>query len=432
MFLTALLAAGAVVVPNAGAQSPVAPEIVPARRITFTPKPGEAWNLESSTDGRTWSMVAGPFFGTAGPAEYLAPAGAASQFRLTYVDPATVGHAPLSVTHSTVMMEKAGQPVELVFTEDGAGFLRIDEQHARGFTYTWKKTSPDGGEAILSGRDGSYTLVRLKFFDDHLGQWGMEDIPSPESASLIKVPIDGGAFSYHAGRFKHGPGRAELPLDFDGGSLIFNEGGRLSYVHFTGAEAVKVTTADGAVLTGSYSYDPASATAASLILNMAGAAPLGLNLNLTAPGTGKFKEVPPAGNPGGGTGVPRNGTFTLPDEQDEPDPDCPPPGLGGHSYTINDSTPCTLTFNADGSGVQMREVDGALQITYFNYSYSRTGKNTASVGITYPGAGSDLIDDYQMDFTDDCAGAFRRESYADGNSAGTSDGTFSPTDVAGR
>jgi hypothetical protein len=54
------------------------------------------------------------------------------------------------------------------------------------------------------------------------------------------------------------------------------------------------------------------------------------------------------------------------------------------------------------------------------------------VSITFPGAGSDLIEDYQLDFSDDCTGAFRRDSYANGNTAGTTGGTFGPGGLAGR
>ena len=49
---------------------------------------------------------------------------------------------------------------------------------------------------------------------------------------------------------------------------------------------------------------------------------------------------------------------------------------------------------------------------------------SASVALTFPGVSRDLIDDYQFDFADDCAGKFRRDSYASGGSAGVTAGTF--------
>ena len=426
----AFLAAGSVAVTNAAAQSQGTLEIAPAKRISFTPPAGTAWNLEGSFDGQQWKTLAGPFFSTGSAAEYLSLPGTASKFRLTPVNPAT-GLAPLTLAGSSAMMERSGQPVEVVFMSGTRGFLRIDDLHARSFTYTWRKTSANSGEAILSGLDGTFTLLRLKFLDAGLGGWGMEDISSPQAASSIKVPLDGGAFSFHTGRFKRGADKAELPMDFSGGSLVLNEGGVLSHVRFTGEDTMAVTTADGVVRSGNYAYDPASATKGSLFLNITAGFSFGLDLTLTGSGTGKYKEILSPGVPSGV--APRNGTFTLPEKQLPPDnPDCPPPGLGGRSYVINDSAPCTLVFYGDGTGAQMRDMNGAVQVTYFNYSYSRTGRNSASVSITFPGAGSDLIEDYQLDFSDDCTGAFKRDSYANGNTAGTTGGTFGPGGLAGR
>ncbi|HEX2751363.1 MAG TPA: hypothetical protein VHM91_25360 [Verrucomicrobiales bacterium] len=426
----ALLAAGSVAVTNSAAQSTATLDIAPAKRISFTPPAGTAWNLDGSLDGQTWNTLAGPFFANGSPAEYLSLPGTASKFRLTAVNPA-VGFAPLTLAGCSAVMERSGQPVEVVFMSGTRGFLRIDDWHARGFTYTWHKTSANSGEAILSGLDGTFTLLRFKFLDAGLGGWGMEDIPSPQAASLVKVPLDAGAFSFRTGRFRRGVDKAELPMDFSGGSLVLNEGNSLSHVRFTGEDTVEVTTADGVVRSGNYAYDPASATKGSLFLNLTAAPPFGLDLGLTGSGTGKYKEILSPGAPSGA--APRNGTFTLPEKQLPPDnPDCPPPGLGGRSYVINDSAPCTLVFYGDGTGAQMRDMNGAVQVTYFNYSYSRTGRNSASVSITFPGAGSDLIEDYQLDFSDDCTGAFRRDSYANGNTAGTTGGTFGPGGLAGR
>ncbi len=432
LVFAAFLVAGAVTVSKAGAETPHPPAITLGNRFSFTPQPGTAWNLEGSETGESWSVMGGPFFATGSVVEHSTPRGRFTRFRLAYVDPASVGKAPVTLDHTSVMMEKAGAPVEVVFMSATTGFIRMDATHARSFTYTWRKTSPDAGEAILSGLDGTFTLVRLKFIDGRLGSWGMEDIATPESASLIHQPVDGGAFSFIQGRFGAGLAKGELPLDFAGSSLVLNEGGSLSHVEFTGEETLKLTTAKGKVLNGTYTYDPASATRGTLFLSVADALPLPLDLTLTAPGTGKFKEIVAPPQQGGVAAIPRNGTLSLPERQFPPDnPDCPPDNLGGRIYVINDSSPCTLTFNGDGTGMQMREVNGTLQKIYFTYSYNRTGRSSASVTVTFPGAGSDLIDDYQMDFSGDCSGAFRRDSYANGNSAGSTDGTFGPGSIAG-
>lgn len=430
LFCAAAIAAGGSLVPSSGAQNLQGPEIAPARHFQFTPQPGTAWFLDGSTDGLAWHEAAGPFFASGGPVNHLQAYGAASQFKLRYVDPATVGHAPVSVAGTSVLMEHHGGPIEVNFLNEARGILRIDAAHARTFTYTWLKKSPDGAEAILSGLDGSFTLLRLKFVDSQLGRWGMEDIPSPEEAALIGETRDTGAFTFREGRFSRGSANARLPSDFSGGSLVLNEAGTLTHLKFTGAGNLVTTTEDGLQLTGNYAYDPIDFSHGSLELNLHNNLPLKISLDLNTPGVGTFKEVFPPDAPPGAR--PRDGSFTLPEEQAAPEnPDCPPADLAGLSFVINDSTPCTLTFNPGGTGMQSKEVNGALQITPFHYSYSRTGGNSAAVAITYPGAGSDLIDDYEMNFKDDCSGSFGRDSYTGGESAGSVEGTFGPGGRAG-
>lgn len=414
----------------AGAQNLPAPEIAPARHFQFTPQPGTAWFLDGSTDGLSWHEVAGPFFAAGGAVDHLLPAGADTQFKLRFVDPAAIGHAPVVVDGHSVRMERAGEPVEVVFMNAVRGFIRIEGGHMRSFTYSWLKKSPDEGEAILSGLDGTFTLLRLKFSDGQLGRWGMEDIPSPQDAARIKETLDAGAFTFREGRFRRGLKYTSLPKTLAGGTMALNEGGLISHLHFATESAFALKAPDGNTTGGTYAYDPGSETHAELNLQLADDEPLALGLDLTTPGVGRYKEILTPETPSGG--IPRNGTFTQPEEQEPgPNDDCPPDDLAGLSFIINDSSPCTLSFNGDGTGVQTKEVDGALEVTHFTYSYSQTGAVSGSVAITFPGAGGDLVDDYQLEFRNDCSGSFDRDSSANGLSTGSESGTFGPGGLAG-
>ena len=84
------------------------PKIAPAHHFQFTPQPGTAWFLDGSVDGHTWGLQAGPFFATGAPVHHFQPRGTEKQFRLRYVNPATIGHAPVVLSGTSVAMEKAG------------------------------------------------------------------------------------------------------------------------------------------------------------------------------------------------------------------------------------------------------------------------------------------------------------------------------------
>ena len=424
-FGPALLAAGLACLMNASAQRLT---IAPARQLQFTPQPGTAWYLDGSADGQAWTRQGGPFFATGAPINHFQPAGPVQQFRLRYVDPATIGHAPVVLSGTSVVMEKAGEAIEVVFMNPVRGILRLDDTHARTFTYTWTKTSADEGEAILHGTDGTLTLLRLKFNDGALGRWGMEDIPNLQAIPLIARTLDGGAFSWRVGRFRRGQINANLPGDLTGRSIVLNEGGRLTHIEFTDTTIAAVTTPRGNTVVSTYAYDPESNAFGTLHINFPNIPSLGLRLELNSPGVGSFRDIPMVA----GQASTRFGTFSIPDEQlPPPNPDCPPSSIAGSTFLVRDSNPCTLTFQADGSGYISKDVDGALQITGFYYSYSCTGGHSAKVSLTFPGGGGDAIDDYDMTWKDDCTGEFKRESFTNGTTAGSSSGTFAPGSTAG-
>ncbi len=403
-------------------------EIKPAQHFEFLPDPGTAWFLDSSQDGLNWTEQAGPFFATGKSIHHFQSAVTAKKWRLRHTDPATTGPAPASLAGTSLVMEKSGHPIEVVFMSAERGILRLDDSHARSFTYTWLKSATHAGEAILSGVDGTTTLLRLQFKDTALGRWGMEDVSSPAAARLVREPLDSGVFSFRKGRFRRGPDTVQLPGDLTGRNIVLNEAGQLTHVRFTGADVAVLNTSEGNQLDAGYSYDPESASGGRLHLDIPGADPLRLKLDLLNPGVGKFENVPLVA----GTPPERTGTFSLPDEQ-EPmlNPDCPPRSVAGLSLLIRDSAPCTLSFHADGSGRVSKEINGAVQWTPFFYSYACTGGRSARVSLTFPGGAGDAIDEFDMTWNDDCTGQFRRSSFANGTAAGQGAGTFAQGEMAG-
>lgn len=407
----------------AAGQNLPAPQVSPARRFQFTPPAGTAWTVQGTVDGRTWTDLAGPFFAVGKMEDQLQPAGAERNYRLLYIDPASVGFAPVSVGGQTLIAEHQGKARHIVFMDATFGILRLGDTHARSFTATWTKTAPNKAEAILTGADGSFTILKVEFIAAGLGHWGMEDIPSIEAAALVKVPIDCGSFALISGLASRSGSGTVVPSDLSGRRLVLNESGVISLLEFTGADRVSVKKIGGAVLPGTYDYDPEDRIRGHLALNLPGSAREEFRLEMQTPSTGKMVSTTATA----GRSPLRSGTFTLPNR---PEPLlnalCPPTGIAGLTYVFADSAPCTMTFYANGEGVQRKEVSGITRVTHFRYLYSRTGGEGADIAVTFPGANGDLVDNYELDFDNDCSGDYRRTSYAGGNSVDQRNSTFRP------
>ena len=299
----------------AGAQTLPAPDVKPAQHFQFTPQPGTAWMLEGTADGGTWLDVAGPFFANGRATDHLRPAGKELGFRLRYIDPASVGLAPVTVPAGrTLLMEHQGKAREIIFIDATRGILRLDDAHARTFTTAWTKTAPDAAEAILSGADGSFTLLRLEFLAAGLGRWGMEDIPSAESAAMIKETIDAGGFSLNDGRVLHGTDHAALPSDLTHRRMALTEAGEISILEFTGPDSITLRRGTAPVQQGTYSYDPEDVRTGQLTLNLEGKPQVDFRMEMLTPATGTISQQ------GGGNGrTPlHSGTFNLPNSPTPP------------------------------------------------------------------------------------------------------------------
>ena len=398
----------------------------PGRRLRIPAAPGTAWQLERSVSGGgPWEPVGEPRFGVAGEVVIddfgLEPGG--QRFRAVSVDPAAVGDAPVRGAGLTALLVRSGgSHSEVVFMSATDGFYRLDEQHARTFAYRWLKTGPQAAEVILSWSDGTHSLLRMELQTKTSGRWGMEPLADPAGAAAVGETGDGGLLQLVTGRIRRNVA-AELPADLSGREMLLDEGGMVTSVHFGDGHRARLRSPGAAEREVEVVYERENAARGSLRFEPVGWQIL---LEMNAAGVGSFQEQTVAAPQGQAPPfVPRRGVFTTPVERPPvPGGDCPPESLGGRSYVVHGSTVCTLTFKADGTGTAAKEVNGSLEVTAFTYAYARTGATSASVALTFPGVSRDLIDDYQFDYAGDCAGKFRRDSYASGGSAGVTAGTF--------
>lgn len=396
------------------------------RRLRIPAAPGTAWQLERSVSGGTpWERVGEPRFGVAGEVviDDFGLAVAGQRFRAVSVDPAVVGDAPVGGAGLTALLVRSGgNHSEVVFMSATDGFYRLDEQHARTFGYRWVKTGPQGAEVVLSWSDGTHSLLRMELETKTSGRWGMEPLADPAGAAAVGETGDGGLLQLVTGRIRRN-GLAELPADLSGREMLLDEGGMVTSVRFADGHRARLRSPGAAEREVEVVYERENAARGSLRFE-----PLGwqILLEMNGVGGGTFQEqAVPAPQGQAPPFVPRRGVFTTPVERPAvPNGDCPPESLGGRSYIVHGSTVCTLTFKADGTGTAAKEVNGSLEVTAFTYAYARTGAASASLALTFPGVSRDLIDDYQFDYSDDCAGKFRRDSYASGGSAGVTAGTF--------
>jgi hypothetical protein len=393
-----------------------AQEVQAARQIRFTPARGTAWMVEASAGGTAWHDIAGPFFGTGRNVQHFLPGGAEG-LRLRYIDPATVGLAPLHPAGLSFQLDHQGKLREVLFLDDENGLLRLDDDHARTFTAAWTKSAADEIEAVLSGADGSFTLLRLFYTAKGAGRWGMEDIPGPQAAATVGRMLDEGGFAQSGQRPARGDGSIKAPTDLSGRRMVLAAGGEVRVLEFQGADTVTLRRGTEAPQTGTYGYDPADDVSGVLHLDVGGSSSTQL-LSMNSSSTGSLRApgstLPPA-------------TFAMPEAPAEPlNEECPPRGIAGRSFIFADSTPCTLTFYANGEGVQRKEVNGVARVTHFRYRYSLTGGDKASVAVTFPGAAGDMADEYDLEFDDDCSGNYKRSSFTGGTRTSGRESNFRP------
>lgn len=416
------------------AQTPAQTDLKPALEYRFSTEAGKVYVVEGSGDGQTWVGLTPPIFGDGSLAKAFLTADRAdgqrryAQYRAAEVSPELFGPAPLDVQGRTLMLNDQGKPREVVLFRDGVegrqGFVKIDADHARRFTWKSLRTAQDRMRLELTYLDGTTSTLSLRFFDGTLGSYEMRDF---DAAGLVQG-VDAGGFGLHPNRLS-GSADASLPNALSGTSLLVSEGGRSTRMEFLSPDEVVLHFDDGSQSTRDYDYDVNSpATGTLRVISATGGASV-YQLSLTAGSSGTYKKLlePPPGqvpNPGN---VPQSGAFDLPPRPVAPPNggNCPPPSLDGRSLILNSSDPVTLIFQSDGTGKLLRERAGVMDLIPFLYDYSPTSSSGASLAIVFPGASSDKIEDYELEFNPDCSGTFQANSFHNGEPSSVFSGGFS-------
>lgn len=411
------------------AQDLPAPAIRAAQEYTFPTVDGTVYLVEGSLDGRTWTLLAGPVFGDGAAAR--APVGPAAKphqkLRLRTVDPSAYGPSTPQLGGKTLVLNDQGRARQLIFFPSiqgvRRGVLKTDAAHARSFLWQARRLSNTKAVAEVRYFDGSTSQVDLAFSDEQLGSYQLRDM---DPAGTVQG-TEGGGFSLHAGRIRDTLAGAALPNTLAGQKLLLEEGGQVTRFDFAADGTVSLVRPDGSADPRHYQLTRNGPSQADLRID----APNGLGavyqLQLSTQATGTYQRMP-LPLPGGGfpSGfLPRPGSFNVPTVPVVANSTTGPPrSLGGKVLQLNGDDPVTLTFQSDGTGTATREEDGSVEVTPFTYSYAPTDEDEASLALTYPGAQTDRVEDYDLDFSDPSSGTYRTSKYNGGSLARATSGSF--------
>jgi hypothetical protein len=417
-------------------ETPPPPVLRAGLEYRFDTEEGKVYVIEgSSNGGQTWVQVSPPVFGDGNPATAKVRIDGAdgqrrhSQYRAQEVDPALYGPAPVAeaMAGQTLLLNDNGRERQVILYKYGnRGVLKTDASHFRSFTYRALRNAQDGVRIELTYFDKTTALVTLKFLDPTLGSYQFREF---DLAGNVQG-VEAGGFGLYSAR---PPGNADtsLPAALAGTSQVFTQGGHTTRLEFLSPDEVILHRDDGTQQTLGYSYDLNSSSRAMLRISLASGSTLVYDMSLTESGSGTFNQTtePPAGQPPapGGNPPPSPGSFGMPPTPTPPPqkPDCPPKSLDGKSIVLSSSDPVTLYFQPNGTGIAMRQRGGSVEATPFTYDYSPNGAASASLSITFPGAATDKVDDYDLDFKPDCTGTYQTNSSENGESNLVSNGGFS-------
>lgn len=422
-------------------------EVAPAQArtvpvISFPTEAGRAYLLEGSTDGETWEAIGQPVFGDGSNVNGTLPPGTPvySQWRVVPVDPESIGIAPVSLADRTIVLNDRGRLSEVVFLDGSRGVYKLDALHARTFQYTTRKMAADRTVADLTFRDGSVAEVALTFTAPAAGSY----LFSLRNAAGVDVSRDAGVFSSHAGRIRlESDSPPAFPPSLTGKTIVVQNGAEAVTLQFTEDAKVTVTTRAGGTVTVPFSFDLKSDRRAVLDLGGQGGSSTRYNLKMEnsvgGAGTGQIMvPSPDGGRPVPAQVAPDVGGFNIPFDPvtippgNPPGNGHPPPQtIGGKTYLISGSDPFILVFNHDGTGSILRERDGTVEQTPFLYDYDPTGENGAKVTITFPGASTDKVEEYDVNFDGDDSGSFTQSRYENGERKSSEGGNFGPVATSG-
>ena len=434
--LLVLLLVGTGVARSEGPGAP-APDIKGATEYKFPTIDGAAYLLEGTVNGQTWTTLAGPIFGDGKAARAMLPPAAAGQHQLRVrpVSASTYGAATTQLGGKTLVLNDNGRARQLIFFPSNQGrrrgFLKTDATHARVIEWQVRRSTGSLVTVDLKFFDGTSSRVELTFSNGLLGAYQMRD---QNTAGIAQV-TEGGGFSLHTGRIRDESNEAVLPTTLGGQTVLFEEGGAVSRYDFGTDGIVILHRPDGSTESHPYQYSRSAPGQAEV--SVGPSSPPGgpdqpgqvIALSANSQATGNSERMPlplPGGGFPPGT-LPKTGTFNVPTASVVANSTTgPPKSLTGKTLQINGDDPVTLTFNGDGTGTATRTDNGSVEVTPFTYDYSPTDDDEASLALTFPGALTDRVEDYDLEFGPSGAGSFRSSTYEGGELSRSTSGTFNP------
>jgi len=421
---------GGISVPRAIAQALPALEIRQANQFEFQTSDGAAYMVEGSQDGLTWTGVAGPIFGDGSISRTTMPPATTAypQWRVRVLNEATLLPGTSQFGGKTLALNDGGRARQLIFfpTIQGVrrGILKTDASHVRSFT--WKPTRQTASTTLvrLEYFDGTSATVNLNFSTSQLGSYQLLD---KDATGTVQVS-EAGSFSLQSGRIQDTLQQTKLPLLIGGQQWLLEEGGAMTRFDFGTDGTVTLNRPDGSTEKRNYRYTRGTNPAQGTInLDSPNTPGHSYQIAMGTQATGNYNRMPlpTPGQPLPPGSLPQSGTVTVPVTPVATHSTTgPPASLSGKTLQLNGDDPVTLTFNSDGTGTASREDGGTVEITPFTYDYSPTGDEDASLALTYPGAQTDRVEDYDLDFSAGTGGNYRSSTYQGGELAQSTSGSF--------
>jgi hypothetical protein len=426
-----LLLIGAAGVLRCAAQTTPAASIETATEYEFQTVDGAAYVVEGRGASPEWATVAGPIFGDGGKSRALLPARAAAtmkEFRVRAVPVNAYGPATSQLGDKTLLLNDEDRRRMLIFfpMSHGVrrGYMKLDEDHACSFVWKVRRTSAAAETVELTYFDGSKGTVDLEFSNGLLGTYQLRD---RDATGVVKV-MEAGPFSLHKGIIQTGAEDNVLPESVGGLSVMFSEAGALTRFDFSNNHTVSLLMPDNTTEIYSYTYTRHSPDTGSLRLEAPGMMPQDYQLRMNSQATGNFNRLPMT-LPGGGLVpglLPGAGIIVIPTTPVVVNSATgPPTSLSGKTLELSGDDPVTLTFNSDGTGTSTREdSEGSVEVTPFTYNYTPTDDDEATLSLIYPGAETDRVEEYDLDFDDNGGGSYNSRTYEGGERATSGSGSF--------
>ena len=410
----------AVMFAGAGAVLGQAPPEIQTRasaRFSIPTTDGLIYEIQGSDDGSAWEKLAGPVFGTGGTVTGGLPdEGARGRMRTVLVAPESVGPAPHVLTGKSVAIHDGAGGASVFFLSATEAVLRRGIAGAQLCSCQWRRSSSTQGRCTLTPVNGPVVTLDLGFIAGDGGSYVLKD----------GREVDAGVFSVHTGPLRTQENPGMVPADPAGRTFLVQEGSRVLRIALTAGNSAQIKDSDGTERTVTWAWNKESASRGVLDLDSPGLPMISYGFDLTADGSGTVRRQTVAGPVGPAT------PFAMAGAEAPAAGNCPPAELTGRSLRFAASKVLVLSFRADGTGTAVCENGGGgLELTPFRYNYSRRGDGQAALVVTYPGAAFNLVDEYDLDFSNDCDGAYTKKVTTGEVAGGTSRGSFTQGSLGG-